>query len=186
MAYHSRQDVELRLLGKVRFTDDLEDANKFPRKLLDRLMREAEGQLERDLSQRYAAPLRSATTGTFDALPSTTKETLRTMAELMSVIRVLGNDFGRGTTNDGAAFKAEQQRLYDGMLTRETKRRQDDAVGQWAYPPMVDLLTCDQNSQDDGFHGVIINTSNQDGRTDFPNKQVTDPSENFYNGIIDP
>jgi hypothetical protein len=110
VAYITNQDVEIRLIGKVRFTDDLEDENRFPRKLLQRLIKEAEGAVERDLSPRYAAP--------------------------------------------------------------------------WKYPPMDYLLTSAQNSQDDGFHGVIVVSDNGDDAA-FPGKQITDPAETFWNGKID-
>jgi hypothetical protein len=184
VAYITNQDVEIRLIGKVRFTDDLEDENRFPRKLLQRLIKEAEGAVERDLSPRYAAPFQHADTGKFADLPDTTRETLRTMCELMAVIRVLGNDFGRGTVSNGGEFKDEQQRLYDGMRARELAKHHDGSVGQWKYPPMDYLLTSAQNSQDDGFHGVIVVSDNGDDAA-FPGKQITDPAETFWNGKID-
>lgn len=186
MAYGPTQtDVEIRLTGKVRFTDDTEDENKFPRVLLARLIKEAIGKVERDLSPRYAAPFRHEDAGTWDALPTTTKETLRTMFELMAVIRVLGNDFGRGTVNSGGEFKGEQEKLYREMLTREMEQRAgaEGSMGQWRYPPLDSLLTSTQNTQDDGFHGTVIVTTKGDGG--FPGKQITDPSEDFSNGVID-
>ena len=183
MAYISQSDVEIRLLGKVRFTDDDEDVNRFPRKLLTRLIKEAEGQVERDVSPRYAAPFRTIAGGAFKDLPATTQETLRTMCELMAVIRVLGNDFGRGTVNDAEKFTKSQQKVYDDLLKRELAQREEGAYGMWRYPPLEGLLLSEQNSQDDGFHGVVLVTSRGEG--DFPAKQITDPSENFANGVID-
>ncbi len=183
MAYISKQDVEIRLLGKVRFTDDPEDENKFQRALLARLIKEAEGKVERDLSRRYAAPFRGHEDEEFKTLPSTTSETIRTMCELMAVIRVLGNDFGRGTVNDGSKFKESQQELYDEMRDGELAQREEGSFGQWTNPPLEGLKTSDQNATDDGFHGVVLVTSRGDG--DFPAKQITDPSENFANGVID-
>lgn len=180
----TNNDVEVRLLGKVKFTDDDDDENRFPRKLLTRLVREAVGKVERDLEPRYETPFVHADAGTFDALPSTTKETIRTMFELMAVVRVLGNDFGRGTVSNGGEFKAEQERLYRDMLERELSQRQDGAVGQWRYPPMRELRTSIQNSMDDGFHGTIVVTT-RDDTGDLTSKQVTDPSQNFFNGTID-
>lgn len=187
MAYISNKDVEIRLLGKVRFTDDDEDENKFPRTLLSRLIKEAEGKVERDLSPRYASPWRGPNGEAFKTLPSTTQETLRTMCELMAVIRVLGNDFGRGSVNDGSAFKKEQEGLYKEMVTRELEQRVDGgAVAQWKFPPLAGLATGDYNMADDGFAGAVLTTSDNNGEGEFPRKQITDPSENWSNGDIDP
>lgn len=186
MSYINEYDVETRLLGKVRFTDVDEDENKFPRRLLKRLIKEAEGQVERDFSPRYAAPFRGSNEEAFKTLPSTTVETLRTACELMAVIRVLGNDFGRGSVSDGGAFKKEASRLYKNILERELKKRpgSEDAFGAWAYPPMDGLMTHDVNATDDGGHGAILVSGRGDG--DFPSKQITDPSEDIFTGEIDP
>jgi len=185
--YCSDNDVELRLKGKVRFTDDPEDENKFPRSLLKRLVREAEAKVERDLTARYATPFVNADCiGDFSTLPDTTKETIRTMAELMSVIRVLGNDFGRGTVNDGSKFKEEQEKLYKEMVEHELGHRHDDDFGQWKWPPMSDLKTSLINATDTGSHGTILNTNacaHDEGS--FPSDQITDPSENWSNGKIE-
>lgn len=187
MAYISTKDVEIRLLGKVRFSDDDEDANKFPRTLLSRLIKEAEGKVERDLSPRYAAPFRGTAGEAFKTLPSTTQEAIRTMCELMAVVRVIGNDFGRGTVNDGSAFKKEQETLYKEMLERELEQRvEGGAVAQWKFPPLAGLATADFNMADDGFAGAVLTTSDDNGEGTFPQKQITDPSENWSNGDIDP
>lgn len=169
----------------MRFSDDDEEKNRFPRKLLKRLIREAEGQVERDLSPRYASPFRGENDEAFKTLPSTTVETIRTACELMAVIRVLGNDFGRGTVTDGAAYKKEMTRLYNAIISRELKKREgsEDSAAAWAYPPMDNLRTHDVNATDDGGHGAIIVTGRGDG--DFPGKQITDPSENFFHGEVD-
>lgn len=186
MTYISQKDVEIRLLGKVRFTDDDDDANKFPRTLLTRLIKEAEGKVERDLSPRYTAPFQTSDGGGFKTLPANTQETLRTMCELMSVIRVLGNDFGRGTVNDGSAFKKEQTDLYADMLKREIEQRVDGGpFGQWRYPPLAGLKTSDFNTADDGFAGAVLVTSDDNGEGSYPRKQISDPSENWANGEID-
>ncbi len=183
MAYITNEDVEIRLVGKVRFTDDLDDENKMPRKLLTRLVREACGTVERDMSPRYAAPFRHETTEKFADLPETTKETIRTMCELMAVVRVLSTDFGRGSTNDGSTFKASQQELYEEMRDRELEQRQEGSMGQWRFPPMDLLMTSLVNATDNGTHGMVLTTTS--GQGDYPQKQITDPSENFYNGVID-
>lgn len=186
MSYITLDDVETRLLGKVRFTDDTTDENKFPRKLLRRLVREAEGQVERDMSERYDAPFRGINDEAFDTLPSTTQETLRTMCELMAVVRVLGNDFGRGTVNDAGEFKKSQEALYRELRDRELAKRAgaDGSQAAWQKPALTGLRTSDVNAQDDALGSAILVTTRGDG--DFPGKQITDPSENFSNGRIDP
>ena len=189
--YISTNDVEVRLLGKVRFTDDDTDEKQFSRTLLKRLINEAEGQVERDLSPRYFAPFQTidpadplGTLGdaSFDKLPSTTKETLRTMCELMGVLRVLETDFGRGGANDAKAYKDNQQKRYDAMITRELARRSkmEDSPGEWLAPPLKGLYLADHNSTEDGTYGAILVTTRGEG--DFPSHQITDPSENFTTG----
>ena len=178
----STRDVELRLRGKVRFCDDENDENRFPRKLLERLCMEGERRVERDLSQRYAAPFQGTNGEAFATLPETTQETLRTMSELRGVMLVLMTDFGRGTANDASVFMKQQQKLYDDMLERETEQMNEGAYGAWKYPPLEGLKTSDRNATDDGTAGAILVTSRMDGESDYPLKQITDPSHNFMTG----
>jgi hypothetical protein len=189
--YISTNDVEVRLLGKVRFTDNDDDEKQFSRKLLRRLIDEAEGQVERDLSPRYFAPFQcidpnapANTLGddSFKSLPSTTRETLRTMCELMGVLRVLETDFGRGGANDAKAYKENQQKRYDAMVNRELARRSkmEDSPGEWLAPPLKGLYLADHNATEDGTYGAILVTSRGEG--DFPVERITDPSENFSTG----
>lgn len=178
----STKDVELRLRGKVRFSDDENDENKFPRRLLERLCIEAERAVERIMSPRYAAPFQGADGAAFNDLPETTQETIRTMAELMGVLRVLATDFGRGTTNNADAFTKGQKTLLDEMTKRELEQLEDGAYGKWKYPPLENLKLSDRNSTDDGTAGAILVTSRMDGESDFPSKQITDPSQNFLTG----
>lgn len=192
MDYIKPSDVETRLLGKVRFTDDETDEKQFQRRLLKRLIAEGNGQVERDLSSRYYSPFqcvdpsnRLGTLGdsSFEKLPSTTKETLRTLCELMGVLRVLETDFGRGGGNDAKAYRESTQKRYDTMIARELKKRDgmESAPGEWHYPPLKDLYLADQNAVgDDGFAGAILVTSRGDG--DFPADRITDPSESFATG----
>lgn len=192
MDYIKPSDVETRLLGKVRFTDDLKDEKQFQRVLLKRLVSEGNNQVERDLAPRYYAPFqcvdpanKSATLGdaSFDRLPDTTKETLRTLCELMGVLRVLETDFGRGGGNDAKSYKENTQKRYDAMIARELAKRPGmlDAPGEWLNPPLKSLYLADHNSVgDDGFAGAILVTSRGEG--DFPADRITDPSESFATG----
>lgn len=180
----STKDVELRLRGKVRFTDDDTDENKFSRKLLERLCIEGERALERIMSPRYAAPFQGPNGEAFNTLPETTQETMRTMAELIGVLRVLATDFGRGTVNNADAFTKSQKDLFKEMAERELQQLEEGHYGAWKYPPLDGLKLSDRNATDDGTAGAIIVTSRMDGESDFPLKQITDPSENFLNGRI--
>jgi hypothetical protein len=176
----------------VRFTDNDDDEKQFSRTLLKRLVNEAEGQVERDLSPRYYSPFQAIdpanklnTLGddSFDKLPSTSKETLRTMCELMGVLRVLETDFGRGSANDAKSYKTSQQERYDAMVKREIKKRDDkeDSPGEWLNPPLKGLYLADHNATEDGTFGAILVTSHGEAG-DFPSHQITDPSENFVTG----
>ncbi len=184
MSYITAADVEIRLTGKVRFTDDPNETDKMQRTLLKRLTKEAEGRVERLLARRYAAPFQGLNGEDFKTLPSTTQETIRTMCELMTVIRVLGNDFGAGTVNDGSKYKAEQEKLFGEMLKTEMDQRQEGSAAQWVNPPMDGLKTSLVNATDDGRHGTVMNTNGL--REHSISDHITDPSVNWENGFIRP
>lgn len=185
--YITADDVKVRLVGKVRFTEDEEDENKMSMKLLGRLINEAEGAVEHDLSPRYEVPFKEQTAGTFKALPDRpTKETIRTLCEMMAVIRVLETDFGRGSSVDGEKYKKTQQDRYDAMVAKLLKKKTLDTEvsNQWMYPPLIQLKSAYFNTEaDDGFGGMVLVTGQGDG--DFPKKQINDPSETFWNGELD-
>jgi len=67
--YITLEDVRLRLIGKVRFTTNPLDENKMSETLANRLIDEAEGQVELDLSPRYAAPFQTVSGTAFSNLP---------------------------------------------------------------------------------------------------------------------
>lgn len=184
--YIAENEVEIRLLGKVRFTDDENDENRFDRRLLKKLVADAESRVERDLSSRYQSPFQTTEGAAFTALPKTTRDTIQTMCELMAVVFVLNTDYGRGQATDARAYTRSQKTIYSQMLARETDKKEgaEGAFGQWNYPPLEALMTSLVNTTDDGTAGSIIVSSNSnDG--DFPRKQITDPSENFNNGEFD-
>jgi hypothetical protein len=183
--YIRNDDVILRLIGKVRFTRNVEDENRMPIPLLERLINEAEGQVEQDLSPRYATPFVTADGRPFAELPSRpTREVLRTLCELQGVIRVLETDFGRGTATNGDNYKKELKERYDAtvaQLLAKKKDRGQDAAG-WAYPPLVDLsLNWFNKLADDGFAGSVIVASGSASHG-YPNHQINNPAENFWNG----
>ena len=181
--YITTRDVEIRLIGKVRFTDDEDDENRMPRVLLRRLMDEAEGQVEYDLSPRYAAPLSVTDGGAFKNLPERpTRELLRTMCELMSVIRVLETDFGRGTATKGDTYKRDIEERYKKIVDKQMERRGEGELG-FKHPPLPGLMLNAHNMEgDDGFLGQILVTTDGDG--DFPARRINDPSETYFNADL--
>lgn len=186
--YISSNDVQIRLRGKVRFTDDIEDANKMHYSLLNRLISEAEGQVERDLSPRYFAPFQNECTGQFKDLPdSPTKNLLRTLCELQAVMRVLETDFGSGSAMNGEAYSKKLSERYEGIIKKEMLKKEEDQYAGptgWKYPPLPGLKLNYFNTQaDDGYMGMCLNTTS--GRGGFPAVQINDPRESFVNGAFD-
>lgn len=185
--YITRADVETRLAGKVRFTDSLTDENRFPRVLLDEMINEAEGQVEQDLSPRYAAPLQTKAGTAYTNLPERpTKNIIKTLCTLMACIRVLESDFGRGSVTDAEKYSASIQKRYDAVVNDKilAKRKDTEPSMQWAFPPLPDLMLNYFNTEaDDGFFGFVGVAGQGDGG--YPAKQINDPSENFWMGELD-
>lgn len=181
--YIAADDVKVRLIGKVRFTDDLDDENRMHNTLLSRLIDEAEGQVEFDLSPRYAAPFQTSAGGAFSTLPDRpTKELIRTLCELKSVIRVLETDFGSGSAVNAEAYKKQQEDRYKAITDRLLERRGEGELG-FKYPPLPSLMLNAHNMEaDDGFMGQILVTSEGDGG--FPARRINDPSETFFNADL--
>lgn len=186
--YITKDDVIVRLRGKVRFTDEIDEHNKMHFSLLERLIFEAEGQVERDLSLRYFAPFQDECTGKFNDLPnSPTRNLLRTLCELQSVMRVLETDFGTGSAMNGEAYSKKLQERYDSVIKKELiKRDETEYASQtgWKYPPLPGLkLNYFNTKADDGYSGMVLNTSS--GRGEYASNQINDPSENFNNAYFD-
>lgn len=181
------EDVRLRLIGKVRFTEDDSDENKMQITLADRLINEAEGQVEQDLSPRYAAPFQTDSGASFDSLPDRpTKEILKTLCELKAVMRILETDFGTGTAVDGEKYIRRIEARYDKIINERLLAKVDGAKDQrqWAFPPLPGLKKNWFNTQaDDGYAGMVLVTSQGDGA--YPSKQINDPSETFWSGMLD-
>lgn len=183
--YITEEDVRIRLIGKVRFTDDDSDENHMHTRLLRRLIDEAEGQVEMDLSPRYAAPFLTRDGAAFKTLPDRpTKEVIRTLCELKAVIRVLETDFGSGSNVNGEKYKKGQQDRYEAITKKLLEMRGEDKTG-WKYPPLPQLRLNDHNVEaDDGYLGQVLVTSDGDGA--FPKDRINDPSESFFNARIPP
>lgn len=203
--YITTADVQVRLQGKVRFTEDPDDVNKMQLTLLDRLIAEAEGEVERDLSPRYFAPFshmhheqcdennephesrHRERANSFKKIPERpTRNLLRTLCEIQAVIRVLETDFGSGSAMNGEAYATRLRERYNKIIDKELERKsgkQDDASG-WRYPPLPGLkLNYFNRKADDGYAGMVLNTTQ--GIGGFPATQINDPSENFTNGVWD-
>lgn len=180
--YHRFEQVRLRLIGKVRFTDNPDDENRMPISLAKILMDEAEGTVELDLSPRYAAPFQTDAGGAFACLPMRpTQEVVRTLCEIQSVLRILGTDFGRGSTTDSEKYSESLQKLYDKQLERLTKTK-EESYNDFIYPPLPGLrLNWGNAAADDGFAGMVINTSGRRSDGSFAADQVNDPAATFWN-----
>lgn len=180
-------DVQVRLKGKVRFTEDDTDENKMSIALLRRLINEAEGEVEHELSPRYMAPFQTDAGKEFANLPERpTKELLRTLCEIKATIRVLETDFGSGTVVDAEKYIKRIEDRYDKQLNKILKKKgeKESEKQGWFYPPLPGLMLNYMNEEaDDGFAGMVLTTSSGDG--DFPRAQINNPSQNFWNGMID-
>lgn len=185
--YISDEDVKVRLIGKVRFTDDMEEKGKMHILLLRRLISEAEGEVEYDLSPRYEAPFVTIDGGRFQSLPDRpTRNILRMLCELKACIRVIETDFGSGTAVSGDKYAEVLKKRYDSMLKQLIQRKggEDDEQTGWKYPPLPGLKLAYFNmAADDGFAGMVLSTSSGDGS--YPHAQINDPSENWINGLPD-
>lgn len=182
--YTREDDVRVRLLGKVRFTDDQDDENKFQNRLLRILIREAEAEVEQDFSPRYMAPFQRTDEAKFDTLPKTTFNYIRTLCELKAVIRVLETDFGRSSATDSDKYTEKLQARYDKMLEKLTAKASEDSFRTWKFPPLPGLRLNYMNTEsDDGYAGQILVTGQGDG--DYAQCQINDPSETFWYGTID-
>lgn len=186
--YIKFEDVRIRLLGKVRFTEDEDDENKMHIALANRLINEAEGQVEQHLSPRYAAPFVTDADGPFSALPDRpTRELIRTLCEHLACLRILETDFGRGSSTDGdkyaKALAARYEKLRNSLLARRTDGNTPSQG--WKYPPLPGLKLNYMNTEaDDGYMGSVIVASGDSTRPGYAQGQVNDPSVTFWNGVL--
>lgn len=183
--YIAEDSVRIRLLGKVRFTDDRDEENKFQNCLLRVLIAEAESDVENDLSPRYMAPFQTKEGLPFAKLPERpTKQFLRTLCELKAVTRVLETDFGRGGAADSEKYTEKLQERYDAMVKKVLEKKDETCYLNWKYPPLMELRLALHNTEaDDGYSGQVLTTGQGDG--EFPKYQINDPSETFWTGEID-
>lgn len=187
--YIKDEDIRVRLLGKVKFTDDEDDENRMHVSLLRRLIEEAEGEVEFDLSPRYATPFTTWEGLRFDKLLTRpadrrTSNVLRTLCELMACVRVLETDFGRGSNVNGEAYAERLRARYNDLIEKIMARKEDGSGTGWKYPPLPGLKLAYHNSAaDDGFQGMVIVTSNST-TDDYPSQTINDPGANWLTGLI--
>jgi hypothetical protein len=181
--YCNFEQVRLRLAGKVRIDMDGDDPNLMSAALANKLIGEAEGQLEFDLSPRYSAPFQTDAGAPFAQLPQHPTQTLiKTLAELQSVIRILETDFGSGTIVDSEKYIKRVEERYKGMLEQLLEKKSSSDYLNWKYPPLPGLQLAAHNIQDDGFSGqVLVSSDNRDGG--FPKDQINDPARNLWNAF---
>lgn len=183
--YIKFEDVRSRVKNKVKFEDpaksDIDNEDRMPMALANRLIDEAEGQVEQDLSPRYAAPFVSSTTNTYPGLPDRpTKNIIRTLCELQAVIRILETDFGSGTVVDAAKYTANLEKRYRKIIDETILKRPEgcENTKQFVYPPLPGLqLNYFNKAADDGFVGAALHHSNMH---DFATGQIDDPGEDFF------
>lgn len=183
--YINLQAVKDRLVGKVRFTDadDPGDTGRMPVKLANRLIAEAEGQVEQHLSPRYAAPFQTDSGDPFDKVPERpSREIIRTLCELQACMRVLETDFGAGSATDGDKYQKNLAKRYE-MMRNSLLAKKDSGNSQgWKYPPLPGLRLNYMNTRaDDGYAGMVIVASGSSSQG-FATGQINDPSANWWNG----
>lgn len=186
--YIKFEDVRIRLVGKVRFTANTEDENKMSETLANRLIAEAEGEVENDLSPRYAAPFVTESDGPFDQIPERpTRNIIRTLCELKSVERILETDFGSGTAVEGSKYFDAVRKRYKEILTKLMARKtvKNQELTGFALPPLPGIkLNYMNNQADDGYAGGII-VSGGLGDGAYPAEQINNPALSWYNGWKD-
>src|SRR5690606_21763222 len=99
----------------------------------------------------------------------------------------LATDFGKGSAISGDEYFKNLKSNYDDLKNMCIERNIDfkKRVSAFKYPHMPDIRLNYMNEKvDDDFACNVLNTSQCYGS--YPAKQITDPSENFWNGEIDP
>jgi hypothetical protein len=192
--YITSEAVIVRLRGKVKVTADPEaEQDRMPLLLLNRLINEAEGQVEQDLSGRYQAPFQTIGGEPFGKLPAhPTQEIIRTLCELLSVVRVLETDFGRGSAVDGSKYADSCEKRYNRIIWGDSEKKvpglvtvRENSFNIFVTPPLPGLRSNYQMSAvDTGFAGYVGRTDDT-GHGAYPSFQINDPAENFWNGFID-
>lgn len=189
MLYISLPELKVRLLGKVAFAEQGEDdPNKMSNELAIMLMDQAEGDVELDLSPRYATPFTNAANQGFGFLPSRpTRQVIKTLCLNKACLYVLDTDFGRGSAISGEEYAKGLTKTYDSLIKRLIgviggDSGETDFYRQWKFPPLPGLALAAHNAcSDDGFAGRIFHTTTGEGG--YAADAVNDPSRNFYTAL---
>jgi hypothetical protein len=182
--YTKTERIKQKLQGKVKFGGPGDtDPNKMSADLLTELIVEAETQLQLDLMRRYNIPLQPINGGSFSNLVDNTRVIITMMAELLSVIRVLETDFGRGTAANGDKYMSGLQKRYDAILKPLMEYRKD-SQNAWLNPPLEGLQLSYQNQGDTGFRGRVMNTTTIPLEADWAVQQINSPGETLWDGHI--
>jgi hypothetical protein len=184
--YINSNSVIIRLRGKVKVTNNPDqEPDRMPLILLNRIVNESEGQVEWDLSTRYTAPFQGYNGEPFSQLPERpTKEILRTLCELLSVVRVLETDFGRGSVVDASKYSDTAQTRYTKVVESLIELRQG-TFNTFRRPPLPGLRPNYMvSAADNGFAGYVTRTDDT-GHGGYPALQINSPSETFWNGFLD-
>ena len=187
--YCSMEAVQTRLAGKVKFGKPGEpedpDADRMSLSLLNTLIGEAESQLEIDLMDRYELPFQGLCGEAFSTLPDNTKTTLKNLAELISVIRVLETDFGRGTSANAEKYVTQLEKRYTTVVEKLMAKQEENknTSRQWKTGPLYGLKVSYNNQADNGFRGRVTNLTPTSPHGDFAAQQINSPGETVWNGL---
>lgn len=176
-------DVERFTRGKVEYTDDPADLNRYERALLKQMIDEAEGEVEMDLMPRYDVPFKGRDEAPFSKLPDTTKNVIRALCRLKATMKVLESRHGRGNAVDAGKYTDTLKLQYQNMLDDRILKKRDGAIDtmQWQYPPLPNLKVAYFNTADDGFFGHVLSVNPSGEQGAYAAEQVNDPSSSFYN-----
>ena len=183
-------DVQNRLQSKVKFAAaGVTDPNQMTTTLANSLIQEAESQLEIDLMDRYSTPFVNMAGAAFGpkSLPTTTWVTIKNLAELLSMIRIMETDFGRGTSSNSDKYTEKCQKRYDDVIKKLMTRRTVNGVEtrEWNTRPLDGLMVAYNNTGDNGFRGRVHNTTTITHEADYATKQINSPGETIFNGLLD-
>lgn len=185
--YCRSEAVKVRLEGKVKFSESgSEDENRMSPALLNALIAEAESQLEIDMMDRYELPFQSTCGAPFSQLPQTSLITIQNLAELLSCIRVLETDFGRGTSVNSEKYTEKLQKRYDEVVGKlmEVQEQTKHTSRQWLRRPLDGVKVSYNNQGDNGFRGRVTNVSAYDhNAANYAIDQINSPGENIFNGL---
>lgn len=185
--YTTYESVKVRLANKVQFQKDDEQLaeGELPTELLGQLICDAETEVEQDLRSRYMVPFRSKSTGQYCDLPDHSKRAIRVVVDFQAVLYVLDTDFGRGSHINADKYKENFEKRYTALIKKllgMDQEGENEKISRFRRtPPLDDLMLSPTNKEaDDGYHGMIINTD-QDERdaVTYARDQINNPAASY-------